>query len=301
MEARQPLPKEIRYAQYVIYTLAILGFIGLAIFPFVAPVRPTLITYIGDAIGTGAYLFLLFLARQLRQLRLWVHITLIIWAILAILGSVAAALNRVLLTSQGQLQGSTFYQLYYYGSVIIVGVVNVILLYYLTRPVVYEAFQSARRSGVPGSEKSTLSRKVITILVIIASCFFIPGTALLVLAFVFAVTHTPPGSVNGSVSSTFAGLFGGGIVLIGIGGIVDLVARVGALIEMAKAQKWVWFVLTILFGWLVLITYLIAVKPEPDAVSQYPVHPPYSYASPDQPSQNSPSRTQQEVPDRPQE
>jgi hypothetical protein len=214
MQSGQPLPKEIKYAQRTIYISVVLSIVGQAIFPFVALMRPTLITYIGYAVSVGEYLFLLFLGQQLRRLRLWVYITLIVLAILETLGSVVAGLNRILLPSQGLLRGSAFYQPYYYGSVIIVGVVNVILLYYLTRPVVYEAFQSARRSEVPGLERSALSRKVITILVVIASCLFIPGMVMVILAFLLAVWYTPPDSMNDSMTGMFANLLLAGIVLI---------------------------------------------------------------------------------------
>ncbi len=78
----------------------------------------------------------------------------------------------------------------------------------------------------------------------------------------------------------FMGFVLGGAVMAGVGGIAVLVARIGALIELGKAQEWVWFVLMIIFGWIVLLIYLIA-EPRPKPAPQYAAYP-YPYAVPGQ-------------------
>lgn len=65
-----------------------------------------------------------------------------------------------------------------------------------------------------------------------------------------------------------------------VGGVIQLVVRIGALMEMAKAQEWTWFVLTIIFDWFVVLVYLIAVRPKPNLAPQYPAYPDSPYAAP---------------------
>jgi len=85
---------------------------------------------------------------------------------------------------------------------------------------------------------------------------------------------------NPNTFATFAALFYGGLALMALGGIAQLVARIGALMEMAKAQEWTWFVLTIIFDWFVILVYLIAVRPKPNLAPQYPAYPASPYATP---------------------
>ncbi len=127
-----------------------------------------------------------------------------------------------------------------------------------------------------------MSRKVINILFIVGSCLYIPGIAMIIWAYVdlfrnisqysnYGVNNTDP--LNGL--SMFIGFFWVGAIMIGIGSITLLVARIGALIELGKAQDWVWFILMIIFGWIVLLLYLI-VGPKSEPLPKYVGHP-YPY------------------------
>jgi hypothetical protein len=80
---------------------------------------------------------------------------------------------------------------------------------------------------------------------------------------------------------TFMGFLFGGAAMVVAGSITLLVARIGALIEVAKAQEWVWFVLMIIFGWVILLIYLIAV-PKPKLAPPYAAYP-YPHTAPGQP------------------
>lgn len=139
-----------------------------------------------------------------------------------------------------------------------------------------------------------MSRKVIVILFILATCLYIPGMVMIIWGYINFIqvtlqtaqqmsqtgTTTP---LDPNAFGTFTALLLGGAALAGIGGIVQLVTRIGALMEMAKAQEWTWFVLTIIFDWFVILVYLIAVKPKPNLAPQYPAYPPYPYEAPGQP------------------
>lgn len=134
-----------------------------------------------------------------------------------------------------------------------------------------------------------MSRKVINVLFIIGSCLYIPGMALIIYGYIalfqVASTQSTYYSNYASTSSspeafgTFMGFLLVGALIAGVGGILVLVARIGALIEAGKAQEWVWFVLILLLGWLVLLIYLL-VGPKPKPALQYA---PYLYAVPGQP------------------
>lgn len=115
--------------------------------------------------------------------------------------------------------------------------------------------------------EAAMSRKVITVLFIIGSCFYLPGIGLIIGGYVSLVQSSMQNVYAGSSTfgdgmSLFLGLVFAGAALGVIGGITVLVARIGALIEVAKAQEWVWFILMLIFGWVVLLIYLIAV-PKP--------------------------------------
>jgi hypothetical protein len=127
-----------------------------------------------------------------------------------------------------------------------------------------------------------VSRKVINILFITGSCLYIPGIAMIIWAYV-ALFHN---MVQSSYSSTYAsdpfnglaafmGFLWGGVAIMGIGSVILLVSRIGALIELGKAQEWVWFTLMIIFGWIVLLLYL-TIGPKSEPVPKYVGHP-YPY------------------------
>jgi hypothetical protein len=137
-----------------------------------------------------------------------------------------------------------------------------------------------------------VSRKLINILFIIGSCLYIPGIILIIWGYVMlfqSIGAQDYPSIHSSYPDyprtsypdgfgTFMGLLLGGGLMTSLGSIVVLVAEIGALIELGKAHEWVWFVLMIIFGWIVLLIYLIA-GPKPKPAPQYVAYP---YAAPGQ-------------------
>lgn len=131
-----------------------------------------------------------------------------------------------------------------------------------------------------------MSRKVITILFILATCLYVPGMVMIIWGYAILLQQASiqaAGGTAGNALGAFTALVLGGFALVGLGGIAQLVTRIGALMEMAKAQEWTWFVLTVIFDWFVVLVYLIAVRPKPNPESQYPANSPYPYAVPGQP------------------
>jgi hypothetical protein len=147
-----------------------------------------------------------------------------------------------------------------------------------------------------------VSRKLINILFIIGSCLYIPGIVLMIWGYAMLLQSIGAQAHYSSIYSsspnysstsyypegfgTFMGLLMGGGLMTSLGSIVVLVAEIGALIELGKAQEWVWFVLMIIFGWIVLLIYLIA-GPKPKPAPQFVAYP-YPYAAPGQPWPNYP-------------
>ena len=78
-------------------------------------------------------------------------------------------------------------------------------------------------------------------------------------------------------------LFVTGIILVSLSAIPYLVAWIGALVNLARLQQWIWFVLLLIFQWITLLIYLIA-GPTTPRFQQYP-----QYMPPQQP-QNYPQQ-----------
>jgi hypothetical protein len=136
-----------------------------------------------------------------------------------------------------------------------------------------------------------VSRKAINTLFIIGSCLYIPGIALIIWGYIDLfhnisqsayVVSVNPNPLNGF--GAFIGFFWGGMLIISIGSVSLLVARIGALMELGKAQDWVWFILMIIFGWIVLLLYLI-VGPKSEPLPKSAGYPPYPYPTPGYPPQ----------------
>jgi hypothetical protein len=53
-------------------------------------------------------------------------------------------------------------------------------------------------------------------------------------------------------------LFITGVILVSLSAIPYLVAWIGALVNLARLQQWVWFILMLIFHWITLLVYLIA-------------------------------------------
>ena len=81
-------------------------------------------------------------------------------------------------------------------------------------------------------------------------------------------------SVNGYPSGHLVSfgnlpLFIAGVIIAALSGIPYLVAWIGALVNTARMQQWVWFVLVFIFHWIALLIYLIAVPGTPRGYQQY--------------------------------
>ena len=95
--------------------------------------------------------------------------------------------------------------------------------------------------------------------------------------------------VGGVIGSTFTrsiygnptGHFGNlplfilGVVIVSLSGIPYLVAWIGALVNLARLQQWVWFVLVFIFHWIALLIYLIAGPTTPAGIPRYGQYPQY--------------------------
>ncbi len=90
-------------------------------------------------------------------------------------------------------------------------------------------------------------------------------------------TTTNGDSTTGHITS-FGNLplFVAGVIIASLAGIPYLIAWIGALINLARLQQWVWFVLLFLFHWIVLLIYLIAGPTTPPGIPQYSQYAPRS-------------------------
>jgi hypothetical protein len=60
-----------------------------------------------------------------------------------------------------------------------------------------------------------------------------------------------------------------GIIILVLGGIPGLIAWIGALVNLSRAQLWAWFVLMFFFGGIMLLIYLLS-DPQPLKAGQTP-------------------------------
>ena len=76
-------------------------------------------------------------------------------------------------------------------------------------------------------------------------------------------------------------LFVVGIVIAALSAIPFLIAWIGALVNLARLQHWVWFIFMIFFNWITLLVYVIAGPTTPSAARQYAQYaPPQGYPPP---------------------
>ncbi len=103
-----------------------------------------------------------------------------------------------------------------------------------------------------------MSKRTIGIFFIVNLIMVVIGVGLII-AGVVGSTYTT--STNGSSQITSFGnlpLFVTGVVIASLSGIPYLIAWIGALVNLARLQQWVWFVLVLIFHWIALLVYLIA-------------------------------------------
>ena len=133
-----------------------------------------------------------------------------------------------------------------------------------------------------------MTKRTIGIFFIVSILMDLIGLGLLVGGLVGSTYTT---STNGYSTNTQVTNFGNlplfviGVTLLSLSVIPFLIAWIGALINLARLQEWVWFVLMLIFSWITLLVYLFA-GPTTPRVPQYaqymPPQQPQNYPPPAQ-------------------
>jgi hypothetical protein len=146
-----------------------------------------------------------------------------------------------------------------------------------------------------------MSKRTIGIFFIINVIMALVGVGLIV-AGLIGSTYTTTG--NGYTTTGQIGnvpLFVTGVVIASLSGIPYLIAWIGALINLARLQQWVWFIVVLIFHWIALLVYLIAGPTTPPGVPQYAQYmPPQGYPQQGYAQQPQQDRPQQGYPQQPQ-
>ena len=134
-----------------------------------------------------------------------------------------------------------------------------------------------------------MSKRTIGILFIVSIIMGLVGAGLIIGGLVGSTYTTTNNGYSTNVQLTSIAntpLFVTGIVIASLSAIPYLIAWIGALVNLARLQQWVWFVLMLIFQWITLLVYLIAGPTTPPGV------PPYAQYMPPQPPQNNPQPPQ---------
>ena len=126
-----------------------------------------------------------------------------------------------------------------------------------------------------------MSKRTIGIFFIVSIIMGLVGAGLIIGGLVGSTYTTTNNGYSTSAQITSFGnqpLFITGIVIVSLSAIPYLIAWIGALINLARLQEWVWFVLMLIFQWITLLVYLIAGPTRPAGVPQYSQYmPPQGY------------------------
>jgi len=118
--------------------------------------------------------------------------------------------------------------------------------------------------------ETPMRKKTIGIFYIISVVLFIPGISLFIAGLIGSTTvYNPNTGANDVTSLGNPTLFSTGIIIWILSSWLFLVAWIGALINLARLQRWGWFILMFIFNVICLIVYLFA-GPETPKVAQYP-------------------------------
>ena len=133
-----------------------------------------------------------------------------------------------------------------------------------------------------------MSKRTIGILFIVSIIMDLIGVGLIAGGLVGSTFSTTSSGYSTNAQVTSFGnlpLFIIGVIILSLSAIPYLVAWIGALINLARLQEWVWFVLMLIFQWITLLVYLFA-GPTTPRVPQYtqnmPPQPPQNYPQPPQ-------------------
>jgi hypothetical protein len=106
-----------------------------------------------------------------------------------------------------------------------------------------------------------MSKRTIGIFFIISVLMDVIGVGFIIGGVIGSTYNTTyyGNTTNAQVTSMgHPALFAIGLILVLLSSIPFLIAWIGALINLARLQEWVWLVLMIIFSWITMIIYLIA-------------------------------------------
>ena len=126
-----------------------------------------------------------------------------------------------------------------------------------------------------------MSKRTIGIFFIVSIIMGLVGAGLIIGGLVGSTyTTTTNGYSTGGQITSFGNLplFIAGVIILSLSAIPYLIAWIGALVNLARLQEWVWFVLMLIFQWITLLVYLIAGPTTRAGVPQYSQYmPPQNY------------------------
>lgn len=113
-----------------------------------------------------------------------------------------------------------------------------------------------------------MERKTSRNLYLAAIILGIVATILLVVASGAAVaTANPDGTLNTGAGASLGILAIVAALVYIVGGILALIAWIGALIKTARLGQWIWFILLIVFSGITMLVYIFAGPTEPKAAA----------------------------------
>jgi len=149
-----------------------------------------------------------------------------------------------------------------------------------------------------------MSKRTIGIFFIVSVIMDLIGLGMVVGGLVGSTYTTTNNGYSTNAQITSFGnlpLFIVGVIILSLSAIPYLIAWIGALINLARLQEWVWFVLMLIFQWITLIVYLIAGPTTPASVPQYSQYmPPQGYPQQPQGYPQPPQGYPQQPPNYPQ-
>src|SRR5438105_2352662 len=117
-----------------------------------------------------------------------------------------------------------------------------------------------------------MRKRTIGILFILNVIMLLVGGGLIVAGVVGSTFTTTSNGYSPTGHITHFGnlpLFIIGVIIASLSGIPYLIAWIGALVNLARLQRWVWFVLLLIFHWIALLIYVIAGPTTPSGIPQY--------------------------------
>ncbi len=106
-----------------------------------------------------------------------------------------------------------------------------------------------------------MTKRTIGIFFIVSIIMDLVGVGLIIGGLVGGTYSTTTAGYSTSTQVTSFGnlpLFIIGVIIVSLSGIPFLIAWIGALINLARLQQWVWFFLMLIFSWITLLVYLFA-------------------------------------------